>query len=78
MIALMPGGKYSNSPLYCLIDELLGLLEQPTGPLSTKIVSLPSHKKKALLAALGKLPKAMSLAFRLDIVCKAFQDNGQG
>ena len=52
-------------------------LEEPTDPESTRIVRLASHKKKALLAGLSKLPKAMSMAFRTDTVVKAFKDNGQ-
>ena len=73
----MPGGKQCNSPLYCLLNDLLESLEDHKDISSTRIVILPNHKKKALLAGLSKLPKAMSLAFRTDTVVKAFQDNGQ-
>jgi hypothetical protein len=77
MISLMPGGKQCNSPLYCLLNDLLDLLEDPEDKTSNQIVKLSTHKKKALLAGLSKLPKAMSLAFRSDVIVKAFQDNGQ-
>ena len=60
MISLMPGGKQCNSPLYCLLTDLLEELEDPTDPNSTQIVKLPSHK-------LSKLPKAMSLVFALTL-----------
>ena len=57
----MPGGKQCSSPLYCLLNDLLDDLEDPTDPNYTRIVILPKHKKDALLAGLSKLPKAISL-----------------
>ena len=81
LIKSMPGGEASNSHIYHLIIEGLEKLEnqfaEAKKKLNKDIVILPAHKKSAIVAGLSKLPEAMGIAFRVSIVKKAFQDNGQ-
>ena len=81
LIKSMPGGEICNSHLYHILVESLEKLEKEYADLTTKkgkdIVILPSFKKAAIIAGLSKLPEAMGVAFRVSVVKKAFQDNGQ-
>ena len=45
--------------------------------ISPKVLNLPSHKKKAILATVSKLPIATSRAYTDQTIKKAFILNGQ-
>ena len=81
LIKSMPGGEVCNSHLYHILVETIDKLEKDhkdcTKKINKDIVILPSFKKSAIIAGLSKLPEAMGIAFRVSIVKKAFQDNGQ-
>ena len=67
-----------QSPVYQRVVDALNELSSPTCKENKKrLVILESHKRKALIAALSKLPSAMSAAFSPNIVTSAFEDNGQ-
>ena len=78
LIRYMKNLRSCHSPIYQRIVDALDELGSPTLPENRKrIVRLESHKRKAIIATLSKLPSAMASAFSPSIVTSAFEDNGQ-
>ena len=78
LIRYMKQLRSCHSPIYQRIVDALDELRSPTTPENSKrIVRLESHKRKAIIAAMSKLPSAMGAAFSPSIVTSAFEDNGQ-
>ena len=77
LIRYMKQLRSCQSPVYQRIIDALNECANPVDKQSTKIVRLEGHKKKAIIAALSKLPSAMAAAFSPSIVMSAFEDNGQ-
>ena len=70
----------SNSSVYSYVDKALSLMEHSINSddvETTKVLLLPSHKKKAILATCSKLPIATARAYTDDNIKKAFMLNGQ-
>ena len=77
LIRYMKQLRACQSPVYQRIVDALNECASPIDNNSEKIVRLETHKRKAIIAALSKLPSAMAAAFSPSIVISAFEDNGQ-
>ena len=70
----------SNSSVYSIIEKALASMEPAniaTDSSCTKVLMLPLHKKKAILATSSKLPIATARAYTDANIKKAFMLNGQ-
>lgn len=81
VIKSMPSESKTISPIFFRISSALEEL-QNTSSLSSssssgRVVNLSSHKKKAIIAGISKLPIAMAVAFKEGHIQSAFKANGQ-
>ena len=72
VIKSMPTESITISPIFYRITKALDVLENPTSMDTTQVVKLASHKKKAIIAGISKLPIAMSVAFKQGYIQSAF------
>ena len=77
LLRYMTNLKSCQSPIYQRILDALNDLTSPNVADPGRVLILPSHKKKAIISALSKLPAAMGAAFTPNNIISAFEDNGQ-
>ena len=77
VVKTMPTEPKSISPISFRISSILNELASTDPLTSGRVVILASHKKKAIIAGISKLPVAMAAAFKEGHIQSAFKSNGQ-
>ena len=72
----MPTESITVSPVFYRITQKLKELECPKSNDERRVVKLSTHKKKAIIAGISKLPVAMSAAFKEGHIQSAFKATG--
>ena len=77
VVKTMPTESKSISPISFRITSILNDLSTTDPVTSGRVAILASHKKKAIIAGISKLPVAMAAAFKEGLIQSAFKSNGQ-